>query len=343
MLTWGTRYVFITKTESGGQIWRILYNRIVFAAILANVFVGLVLKAKGSDMMLYCLVPLPFLMLGFKWYCSKAFDDKIYFYSKATLKDPESLPSQGKESHRNDKLAMRFGHPALHKPLITPMVHAKAQHVLAQVYRGRLNSDHSGGGDGYRDIQLDQMSHTHPGKPQGQAPNAPFEIVPEHQLDFAYYKNREEFGDEHGGGDIYGKPSDLVTLRSQTPRSFFGQNSSRGSSRASSPSGSGPGRGVNDHDSHGVTYPADYHHPPYRTGSPDPHGMASYMNHRDPANSDFYSHANESESRLLSGASGVPVGAPGYREEYGGRHHVGTPQGEAEDPLSYDYFRRGRR
>ncbi len=315
----------------------------LFAAGLANFFVALVLKAKGSNMMIYCLIPLPFLLLGFKWYCSKAFDDEIHYYTKATLKDPESLPNPGKEHHRNDKLAMRFGHPALNKPLITPMVHAKAQHVLAQVYRGRLNSEHSDSIEGYRDIQLDPMSQTHPGKSQKAAPNAPFEIVPENQLDFAYYKDREEFGDEHGGGDIYGKSSDRVTLRSQTPRSFFGPNGSPSSSRASSPGGFGSRRVVSDgSDGHGVTYPVDYHHPAYRTASADSRGMAqTYMDHGDPGTRGFYSHADESESRLLSGAAGMPISTPGYREEHG-RRQVGTPQGEREDPLSYDYYRRGR-
>ena len=53
-------YVFITKTESGGQFWRILYNRLVFGAVLANIIVALVIKARGTWTQIFALAPLPF-------------------------------------------------------------------------------------------------------------------------------------------------------------------------------------------------------------------------------------------------------------------------------------------
>lgn len=95
------------------------------------------------------------------------------------------------------------------------MVHAKAKNVLGQVYRGRLNSD-TGRSTGFSDIAMQPMDHT--GKPQ--AEDAPFEIVPEGQQDFAFYKDRSDFKDE--GGEIYGKPQDLISERSHTPKSFLG-------------------------------------------------------------------------------------------------------------------------
>ena len=46
--------------------------------------------------------------------------------------------------HRSDstgkKLEKRFGHPALHAELFTPMVHANMTHLLAQVYSGKIDN-----------------------------------------------------------------------------------------------------------------------------------------------------------------------------------------------------------
>lgn len=328
-------YVFITKTESGGQFWRILYNRMIFAAILANVIVALVVKARGTWTQIISMAPLPFLMLGFKIYCSKTFDDQCKYYTKATLKDQEHLAGPGKQNRHNDRLGARFSHPALHKALITPMVHAKAQDILSQVYRGRLESD-GASSPGTQGINMETMSTHERGKSTRSAPNAPFELVPENRLDFSYYKNRDEFGDEHGGGEIYGRPIDLISERSRTPRSFAGGYDSASSSRAQSPAPS-YGRPQERFNESGTTYPADYHHPAYRDpgyGDLGEHGLRP----------GFFTHPNESESRLLAEAQAVPVTTPA--EQMGidrwrtGRS--GYESVEGEDPMSYDYFRQGR-
>jgi hypothetical protein len=226
-------YVFITKTESGGQFWRVLYNRMIFAAILSNLFIGFVVKGRGPWKMVYAIVPLPFLLLGFKWYCMRTFDEDMMYYVHSTVHDQERYDTV----KRSDRFAAKFGHPALYKPLMTPMVHAKAKHVLGQVYHGRLNSD-TGKPMAFSDIAMEPMDH----QGKAQLGDAPFEIVPEARQDFAYYKNRADFGEE--GGELYGKPEDLISERSRTPKSFIGPSGSGSwsppGSRDSSPS---PGRG----------------------------------------------------------------------------------------------------
>ncbi|SLM35141.1 Domain of unknown function DUF4463 [Lasallia pustulata] len=342
-------YVFITKTESGGQFWRILYNRFIFAAILANCTSALVIKARGTWTMIFAMAPLPILMLLFKWYCARTFDDQCTYYTKATLKDPELVAEGAKKSGRNDRVATRFGHPALYKPLITPMVHAKAQKVLSEIYSGRLNDSDTASVAGYSDIAMDPMSHSQPGKSARFAPGTStgardlFEVVPESQLDFAYYKNRDEFGDDHGGdGDLYGRPADLVSERSQTPRSFMGPDaSSLPSSRSPSPSPSAQGLYRN----------------PGGDGDLGDQGFRGAD-----AGRGMYSLDNESESKLLSGAQapGVAEGdfehgmldrgrereraaVGGERWRGGGRGYVGVPMAaEEEETTSYDYSR-GRR
>jgi hypothetical protein len=339
-------YIFITKTESGGMFWRMFYNRMVFAAILSNlvVFLAVWVQGDGAHMEAYAVIPLPFLMIAFKWYCKRTFDDKIHYYAvRNRLKDPEAA---GRDLFsKNDRLASRFGHPALYKPLITPMVHARAQNKLAAIYGGRLtDSNNAGSGDsgsvsGYSDTYaLDPMRMGHPGKKA--APGVPgFEMVPENKLDFAYYKGRAEFGDEHGGGGmLYGRPEDIV--RSDTPggSSAFGSDSR-------------PGTPV---ERRNFTPVSTY------DGSGE-RGMGGY--------SPVHGHKNEDEVALVHGAADMPFAMPPAMPHYGGRPgtpgrthrdeslerrapgflgggpagYGGLPQEDVDsDPMSYDYFRTRR-
>ena len=346
-------YVFVTKNESGGQYWRIVYNRLIFAVILSNLIVGLVVKVNGTWTQVFCLVPLPILMCGFKWYCRRTFDNPSTYYTKATRKDPESLADPGRKVRRNDRVASRFGHPALYKPLMTPMVHEKARHVLSQVYRGRLNADGAPPGD-YSGIAMDSMSRSQPGKTARFAPTGPrefFEIVPVSQLDFAHFKDRAEFADEHGGdGQMYGRPTDLISERSNTPKSFLGSGgTSNASSRASSPGPDGRAAvAANRTGPQGTISASVNQHSAYRDqgdlGAPGFRGGSAGRGQG------FYQTGNESESTLLADAQPIGVaGPPEYigREHFGmerwrtgGSGYVGVPGVETPDErLRYDYYR----
>lgn len=340
-------YIFVTKNESGGQHWRVIFNRLIFAVILSNFIVALVVKANGSWTQVFCMVPLPILMGVFKWYCSRTFDRQNTYYTKATLKDPEGLTDPGRKSRQNDRVATRFGHPALYQRLITPMVYEKARHVLPQVYRGRLNADGAPGAD-FSDIAMDTMSQSHPGKAAHFAPTGPkdlFEVVPDSQLDFAHFKDRAEFAEEHGGdGAMYGRPADLISERSGTPRSFFRSGGdSNSSSRASSLGKEQPRNHSEFEELHAA----------YRNGgdlrAPGFHGTSAGRGN------DFYLTRNESERNLLTSAQ--PVGLGGAYEEAGvgseqyglegwqagGSGYVGVPGAETPDEgMGYDSYR-GRR
>lgn len=335
-------YVLVTKTESGGQFWRTLFNRLVFATFLADLVIAVVLYAAGNTWhMCVAMGPLPLLLLAFKIYCARTFDAQNEFYTKATLKDPEQMTDPGRKSRRNDRVGSKFGHPALYAKLMTPMVHAKAQHVLGEIYRGRLHPDGAPATQDYSDIMLDPMSHANPGKTARFAPNSAaskpkdlFEVVPESQLDFGYFKDRAEFADGHGGdGEMYGRPTDLVSERSGTPRSFMGRGGdSASSSRASSPSG-------------GSMY-GHSRHVSSQGGMADMHPA---LREQSPAGRGLYSHGNESERELLAGAQGVGfdegrevLGLEGWRT--GGSGYVGVSSGEGgvDQGLGYEAYR-GRR
>ncbi|PHH70886.1 hypothetical protein CDD82_6863 [Ophiocordyceps australis] len=237
-------YRFVTKTESGGLFWRVLFNRFVFATILSDLVVMLTcwVRGEGTHMQFYAVAPLPLVMIAFKIYCRSVFDEKIIYYSTRNVaKSQEAAVAYKEDRRRSDKLSSRFGHPALYKPLITPMVHQKAQNMLPSVYRGRLTDGReAASGDfmsvsGYSDMYaLDAMQGGRPGKSaKNHLPG--FEYVAESQMDFEFYKTRADFTEHHGGGEIYGNRSE--SSRPGTPGSTthdFG--SDRSSSRPASPS-----------------------------------------------------------------------------------------------------------
>ncbi|TKX26371.1 hypothetical protein C1H76_1333 [Elsinoe australis] len=357
-------YVFITKTESGGRFWRVLFNRVIFNALFGNAIVALVVVAQGNSWaMLGALGPLPFLMLGFKFYCARAFDHQIEYYT--TKADNEHNAASKEMKKGTEKVGVRFGHPVLYKPLITPMVHAKAQHMLRQIYSGRtsVEIDDTHTVSGYSDVYMNPMAHNKPGKPAGQA-DAPFQIVGENEMDFEHWKNQAEFRDAAGGdGELFGRSADMIrrpSEQSTMTEMLYGGAASRPDSRGShtrSDSVSSDRTKVEG----GMQYPAGYHNPG-RTGSNlRDHSVGSESGRSE------WGTGEDGRSDLLKGAARmgrspppgrVPIGSrgPTSRSESRGPHSRDGSQGplnrwgngytDAETPgqedTSYDYFR-GRR
>ena len=377
-------YRFVTKTESGGLFWRALYNRFIFATMLSNLVVMLICwcQGDGQHIQFFCVVPLPFSMLAFKFYCKRTFDDKIkYFSTRRANQTPEG--NLAKEPRiRSERLAARFGHPALYKPLITPMVHQKAQNLLPAVYKGRLTDGREvEAGDsvtvsGYSDtFALESMQSGKPGKSLGGLPG--FEYVSENHMDFGYYKNRAEFGEDHGGGEIYGQQGEI--MRPGTPGSF-GDGTEIGSNPGTPPMSGrhtpfAPGQARRHFTGMSETSYAPYQAPPLPGADFTQQTMIAPGAAR--THSPFYAHDNNSAAGLVQNAAvpgsesreastdrgrRTPGPLSGYPQGY---HHDeplprshspgpsmgalgGGPQGysdlaqgdtETDDPASYNYFR----
>lgn len=334
-------YVFITKVESGGQFWRVLFNRFLFLAFLGNCIIALLVAAQGGGTWtkLISMIPLPFLLLAFKLYCKRAFDNDLKYYTRGAKKgDIEAAQNSEHKTKKNDRVGVRFGHPVLYKPLITPMVHAKSQHLLKAIYSGRTEHEVAAGG-GYSDVYMDQMSSDQPGQLAGMNPGpAPFEIVGEHEMDFEHFKNRPEFRDEAGGdGELYGRPNDLVrrVTNSTVATTLDGFPESRPGSSDSSATRVGAGEV-------GTTYPAGYQKTPTFARDHSPASSVDiggeYRHHRTDSN------ASDGQTGLLSSAAHMGRDPQAYGNlRMGGPIYTPgeTPPGEGED-TSYDYFRRGR-
>lgn len=278
------------------------------------------------------------------------------------------------KSKRSDRLSSRYGHPALYRPLMTPMVHARAQSILASIYRGRLtDSNNPDNGDfasvsGYSDTYaLDPMKAGQAGKSDKLSANLVpgFEMVDENRLDFQYFKDRAEFGDEHGGGDIYHMTPNPYDRPGTADTWKYTQHSAT-SSRAGSPAPPLPSSVPGSHrtrmgnysetSQQGTTYPTGYTQPGGYDGDIGMHG--GYQGHN--------LQTMESREALVPNAQGVPVsnesvapgslgGGPGgygnlpqedvRREGSRGRERERDDEmrRRMNDPMDYDYYRSSSR
>lgn len=80
------------------------------------------------------------IILAFKIYLTRTFNRQFAFY----VPSEEELHAAQIHSQRADRagnrLEKRFGHPALHQELFTPMVHANMTGLLSQVYSGKIGN-----------------------------------------------------------------------------------------------------------------------------------------------------------------------------------------------------------
>ncbi|RWA07990.1 hypothetical protein EKO27_g7116 [Xylaria grammica] len=236
-------YIFVTKHESGGAFWRVLVNRLLFATLLANVVTTIfIVDRRESINQIILMAPLLLIIAGFKWYCRRTFDDNLDFYSKGS-----HSPEHGKLSMKpkNDRIAVRFGHPALYKKLMVPLVHERANHLLKEIIHDNSDTDF-GEANHYSDTYRLQRLSTHQSGQANITGDATFEVVNESQINFEHFRDREEFREFGGDGELYGIPSDQS--RPNTPSS---SHYTRSVSNVSLPR----------EDYEGATYPTGYHPP----------------------------------------------------------------------------------
>ncbi|KAJ4332025.1 hypothetical protein N0V87_008702 [Didymella glomerata] len=303
-------YVFTTKNESGGLYWRVLFNRMLFGAFLANVVTACLVATKGGQqqyVMAAAMAPLPFIILGFKIFCKRTYDHEMKYYTHSTTtKGSEAQTPIDKEARRRDRVATRFGHPALYQKLTVPMVHEKSKHLLAEVYRGRLDGD-VGDNAAFGDVySMKRMSKENPGK-IATSGTGPFEFVSENNMDYENFKNRSEFNSDRGSMYSESRPGSPSTLWGDNGR---GRSSSRGSNR----------------DEPGVSYPAGYHQTPsnLREYSPSPEPE---LRHTQSNSSQPYQIHDQHD--LLSGAAPMGHQAPTAYTPY-------SPDRDGE--ARHDYF-----
>lgn len=136
-------FVFITKVESGGRLWNMIINRLLLSVILMQLLMALTIGLQygfKSFMWLTTVPPILFIIM-FKFQLDRTFYKNFLYYipSETELREAKVHSSRSDVSGRG--LEKRFGHPALHADLFTPMLHARMMPLLGDVYKGKIGSN----------------------------------------------------------------------------------------------------------------------------------------------------------------------------------------------------------
>ncbi|KAI8971656.1 hypothetical protein BDF20DRAFT_792711, partial [Mycotypha africana] len=136
-------YIYVTKVETGGQIWRSLFNRLLVSTMLFQLIMIGVLNLKSAKIPSVAVAPLPLLTILFKIICNRRFDPHVYYYTTKIENTYFGHSSAARTNAPNDSRSIknsentvgsRFGYPAFFSELPIPMVHEKVQHLLPKIY-----------------------------------------------------------------------------------------------------------------------------------------------------------------------------------------------------------------
>lgn len=192
-------YISITRCESGGRLWRMLINRVLFALCAMHAFLFLTMVLQLGLMKAIATLPPLAVVVAFKFFLKSTFDSRFTWYIPTGAEF-----SEGHKHHadaRKNRLMKRFGHPALHAELFTPMIHKDHQKLLADVYRGRIGesvedqhrfhqNDYNGRSDDKNQFQAPS------GGPEPVAGGLRFAAIAQHDLMYSQQQFLRERGDD---------------------------------------------------------------------------------------------------------------------------------------------------
>lgn len=135
-------YVYVTKMESGGKIWPVLFQTVMTSVIFFQVTMIVMLALKGGNLQAYCLIPLPVLTLLYQYFYYRRMHVLGTYLSGSeptyVLKDDEDsigAVKDTKKKHKKQNLQNQFQDPAYHDKLSAPTVHDDVKHLLQKVYK----------------------------------------------------------------------------------------------------------------------------------------------------------------------------------------------------------------
>ncbi|KAF9451515.1 DUF221-domain-containing protein [Macrolepiota fuliginosa MF-IS2] len=136
-------FVFVSKVESGGRIWNVVINRLLACVVLMQLLMILTigLQYRFSSFQWVSTVPPMLIVLAYKIYINRTFMAQFRYFSPTEEELRQAKVHSERADNKGNRLEKRFGHPALHMELFTPMLHAKMMPLLSQVYSGKINSD----------------------------------------------------------------------------------------------------------------------------------------------------------------------------------------------------------
>ncbi|KAI7902227.1 uncharacterized protein BX663DRAFT_512192 [Cokeromyces recurvatus] len=155
-------YIYVTKIESGGKIWPVLFQIVMTSVIFFQVTMIIILTLKNGYLQAYILIPLPILTLIFQYvyyrrmhrlgsYLSGTEPIHPVAIDESFMGDQDHLKKE-KTKKKKQSLESQFQDPAYHDQLLVPTVHDDVKHLLKEVY-------HNDKGETYQDTKGDHPHH----------------------------------------------------------------------------------------------------------------------------------------------------------------------------------------
>ncbi|KXN85288.1 hypothetical protein AN958_11388 [Leucoagaricus sp. SymC.cos] len=133
-------YIFSTQVETGGRLWNVVINRLLACVVFMQLLMILTIGLRFNFALKETLITVPSVLMIFifKLYISRTYLRRFRYFIPQRPEEFTSIASYTEKADTmNDKFLRRFGHPALHAELFTPMLHQKMMPLLKEVYKGR--------------------------------------------------------------------------------------------------------------------------------------------------------------------------------------------------------------
>ncbi|KAF4620776.1 hypothetical protein D9613_000857 [Agrocybe pediades] len=136
-------FVYVTKVESGGRIWNVIINRLLVCVVLMQLLMLLTigLRYEFSSFIWTSLLPPIIMVICFKLYINRTYVPYFHYFMPTEEEINIAKVHSERADAKANRLEKRFGHPALHAELFTPMLHKEMMPLLSQVYQGKIGKD----------------------------------------------------------------------------------------------------------------------------------------------------------------------------------------------------------
>lgn len=160
-------YIYVTKTETHGRIWPLLYRIVMLSLIVFQSMMILILSLKAGLYQLYTLIPLPFitLIIGLLYLKRLKRNNKLKTWVDlntsvdGSSRTEQPLPDEGMEldviASQNSTdtipestiardaqlISSIYLDPCIHEPLWKPMIYDDIKQIVPFVYKGHQQQD----------------------------------------------------------------------------------------------------------------------------------------------------------------------------------------------------------
>ncbi|KAJ2763324.1 hypothetical protein H4S06_000154 [Coemansia sp. BCRC 34490] len=165
-------YVYQTKHDTAGEMWRCAINRMIVSMIFFQVYLCGCLRARMSEFtdrpteihnslpIVYAVIPLPVITMAAGIYLHFWLKRRVDYTNQSVESDSfEQQQKRISDGTAEETLGDRFLHPIFSQPLTTPTVDKRVRHLLPKVYRGRTSVSMSGPGKTVGGIMADSYEH----------------------------------------------------------------------------------------------------------------------------------------------------------------------------------------